>query len=406
MALFGWSNLQVSMAFATMLFFLGIGAVLGGHLQDRFGPRQVSIVGIAMWGAGNVLTGLGVAKFGLPWLYLCYGLISGIGAGIAYLTPGATAIKWFPEERGLANGIVLLGFGVGSIVFNGIVTALPAFTSIANRANAFVVTRQAVGATGPSTLVDPAGMQAVTSVFLWSGVIFIVVGVTCALVLHSPSRTYAVPKAAQKLAHEIDFRPREMLRTPSFYFLWTIFFVDAFAGLSLLGNAVPVYCELTGATATAAAIVYGVPFGFSTGSDACSGRGSPISSGRRALVAFIFGAQGVAFIVLVHMHSQLGVGLAFAAILLTFSGVFGIMPALLADYFGTAYLGENYGWIISAASSAGLAGPVLVGLLEDVTGSLTGAYVPVAIVLIASIALPLIARRPANPSLQRTSPAT
>jgi MFS transporter, OFA family, oxalate/formate antiporter len=393
MALFGWSSLQVATTFAILLFSLGVGSILAGYLQDRFGPRSIGLVGILMWGGGNVLAGLGIAAFGLPWLYLCYGVIAGLGAGMAYLTPGATVTKWFPEERGLANGILLFGLGAGSIIFNSILSALPSFALAADHANVLVLSRKAATVFSDARLTDPNDLHAVTSAFVWSGVVFIVVGILAGLVVHAPPSTFTVAKAAEKLAHERSFAPREVLRTRAFYFLWCIFFVDCFAGLSLLGNAVPTYSELTGASATIATFVYGWL-------SILNGLGRLLWAwlsdflGRNLSLVLIFGIQGLAMASLAYLHSQIGVSIAFGVVLITFSGVFGIMPALLADYFGTTYLGENYGLIISAVSVAGLLGPMLVGALEDVTGSPTGAFLPIAILLICAIALPMLTRKP------------
>jgi OFA family oxalate/formate antiporter-like MFS transporter len=395
MALFGWSNIQVSSAFAVMVFFIGVGAIGGGYLQDHFGPRNVGLIGVVMWGLGNALVGVGITRFGLPWLYACYGLIAGLGAGMAYLVPGATVTKWFPEERGLANGIILFGYGTGSIIFNGVLTGLPAFARMADRANSFIA-GQLGGTITAARLVDPQGLDALRGAFVWPGIVFIIVGVVCSLVLHIPPRTFSVPKAAEKLAHEASFRPTEMLKTRSFYWLWTIFLVDAFAGLAILSNVVPIYSELTGANATVAGSVYGWLSIF-------NGLGRLVWAwisdflGRSGSLAIIFLLEGASIALLGQLHSQLSVSLALTVMLLTFAGVFGIMPAMMADYFGTAYLGENYGLVISAVCVAGLLGPTLVGLLEDVSHTLSGALLPIAILLIVSSAIPIVARKPARP---------
>src|ERR1017187_642223 len=85
--------------------------VIGGFWQDKVGPRPVAMVGVTLWGLGNVLAGLGTAAFGAPWLYVSYGIIGGIGAGMAYITPLSMVTKWFPDKKGLAGGLVAGAFG-------------------------------------------------------------------------------------------------------------------------------------------------------------------------------------------------------------------------------------------------------------------------------------------------------
>jgi hypothetical protein len=138
---FQWNSLRVSMVFAVGIFSLGWGAVLGGRWQDRAGPRIVSLTGVALWGLGNLLAGLGTARFGYGWLLCTYGVIGGFGNGIAYITPVATVTRWFPERRGLAGGAVSMGFGFGAVAFSGIVAHLRSFDAAARHAARYVAER-------------------------------------------------------------------------------------------------------------------------------------------------------------------------------------------------------------------------------------------------------------------------
>jgi MFS family permease len=97
---FGWDVTTTTWPYAIANFCLAtVGVVVGGIWLDRKGPRQVAMTGVALWGAGNVLAGLGTPSFGAPWLYITYGLIGGVGAGMAYIAPLAVVRKWFPRQR-------------------------------------------------------------------------------------------------------------------------------------------------------------------------------------------------------------------------------------------------------------------------------------------------------------------
>jgi MFS family permease len=123
---FGWDLTTTTRAYAIANFSLAtVGVVVGGFWLDRKGPRQVAMTGVALCGAGNVLAGLGTPVFGAPWLYLTYGLIGGVSAGMPYITPLAVVSKWFPERRGLAGGLVVGSFGRGAFVYNQFILRLP-----------------------------------------------------------------------------------------------------------------------------------------------------------------------------------------------------------------------------------------------------------------------------------------
>ena len=337
MALYGWTSLQTSMAFGLLVFFVGMGALLGGNLHDRFGAHRVSMLGVGLWGTGNLLCGLGIETFGLPWLYLTYGAIAGTGCGIIYVSPGACVTRWFPEKRGLANGLILLGFGLGSFAFNGAVAADAGFSSAANAANTVVAHRNALvrGAAGgvPAALSESVAKHAVSEVFVVAGIVFLIVGFACAFVLHEAPPGYAGAGTAAARPAERDFTPREMVRTRAFYLVWGFFFIDAFAALALLGNAVPIYSELTGAGATAATVVYGT-LSLLNGAGRLAWAWISDFIGRPRAIAACLLIAGFSMGTLVHLHDPVWVTLTLGTFIFTFSGVFGVVPPVMADYFG------------------------------------------------------------------------
>src|SRR5215208_4669242 len=172
---FGWNNTTTTWAFALAIFFLGVGAIVGGRWQDRAGPRPVVVTGAVLWGLGNVLAGLGTARFGAWWIYLTYGLVGGIGLGLGYITPVAAVTKWFPDKRGLGSGMVVMGFGLGAFIYNNVLKSVPSFAAASREAGKVIAAR----ATGTAGTLSPESMSAVMSAFLWSGVVFAIVGGIC-----------------------------------------------------------------------------------------------------------------------------------------------------------------------------------------------------------------------------------
>jgi len=116
-----------------------LGAVIGGRWQDRSGPRVVTITGIVLWGVGNALAAVGPHT--AWWFDLTYGVIGGLGLGMAYITPVAVVTKWFPDKRGLASGMVVMGFGIGAFLYSFFVPKIASFAATAKAAGAFTAAK-------------------------------------------------------------------------------------------------------------------------------------------------------------------------------------------------------------------------------------------------------------------------
>lgn len=404
-----WTNTETTWIFALAIFFLGVGAVIGGRWQDRVGPRMVTTVGVVLWGLGNLVAGLGMDAFGSIWMYVFYGLVGGIGLGMGYITPIATVTKWFPDRRGLASGMVVMGFGLGAFIYNQIVVRIASFATVASHATAYITAKDAATKAGttfdPSTIpaalqLTPADSSAISSVFIVSGVVFAILGGLCAWTLRNPPEGYTVPGAVAAAASSgRSYAPSEVLRTPQFYLLWLMLFLNVTAGILIISNAVPIYSDLTGATAAVAGATYGFLAVFNGLGRFFWGAVSD-RIGRNMTFVLIFGIQAVVFFVMGGLHDLVSVGIAFAIVLLCYGGGFGTMPSFNADYFGTKFLGQNYGMIITAWGFAGVVGPVLAAWVKDRTGSFTGALVPVGIMLLLAAILPFLTKKPAAEATQ------
>ncbi len=397
-----WSNTTTTWAFALAIFFLGVGAVIGGRWQDRVGPRNVTIAGAVLWGLGNLLAGLGTTSFGAWWIYLTYGVIGGLGLGMGYITPVATVTKWFPDKRGLASGMVVMGFGLGAFFFNQVVPKIGSFAKAAKDAGAFITAKDA--ATKAGTTFDPSAFPvtaddaaAVMAVFIWAGIIFAIVGGICATFMKNPPPGYTVPGAVATAAQSgYSYTPNQAMRTPQFWLLWLMLFLNVTAGILIISNAVPIYSDLTGAAAAVAAPIYGFLAVFNGIGRFFWGAVSD-KIGRNMAYVLIFGIQVVVFFLLGGLHSFVAVGIAFAIVLLCYGGGFGTMPSFNADYFGTKFLGQNYGMILTAWGFAGIVGPIIAAKVKDATGSFTNALVPVAVMLLIAAILPFLTKKPVPP---------
>ena len=390
-AAFGWSNTTTTWTFALAIFFLGVGAIIGGRWQDRSGPRPVAITGVVLWGVGNVLAGLGTAQLGAWWLYLTYGVLGGLGLGLGYITPVAAVTKWFPDKRGFGSGMVVMGFGLGAFFYSNIMKAIPSFAAASREAATLLAGR--AGGPGAAHL-SASGVDAVMNAFLVSGIVFAVLGGLCAAQVRNPPAGYTKPGAvAAAAAAGRDYPPSEAMRTPQFWELWLMLFLNVTAGILFISNAVPIMRELTGARPAVALSVYGFIAIFNGIGRFFWGAVSD-RIGRNWAYILIYGSQVVIFFFVGGIHALPLVATLFAVVLLCYGGGFGTMPSFTADYFGTKYMGINYGWILLAWGVGGIAGPLFVALVKDHTGSFAGALPHIALMLVAAAILPVLASRP------------
>lgn len=365
-ASFGWSSTQTSLVFGIAIFALGIGAVIGGRWQDRVGPRTVTITGIVLWGIGNLLAAVGPHE--VWWWDITYGVIGGLGNGMAYITPVATVTKWFPDKRGLASGMVVMGFGLGAFIYGFVLKAIPAFVQASKDAGAYADAKSAAVVAGTpfdaaAHAMMPADISAITTVILVSGIVYAIVGGLAAMLLQNPPAGYSVAGvSAAAASHEGSYTPAQVLRTPQLYLLWLMLFLNVVAGILIVSNAVPIIRELISKGVTdpeQVKLLTGTAISSYAFVAVFNGLGrffwGAVSDriGRNMTWVCIYACQVVVFFVLSGLHSVAAVLIAFAIILACYGGGFGTMPSFNADYFGTKFLGQNYGYIITAWGVAG-----------------------------------------------------
>jgi MFS transporter, OFA family, oxalate/formate antiporter len=402
---YGWDLRTTTWAYAIANFSLAaVGAVVGGFWQDRAGPRKVAMAGVALWGLGNVLAGLGTSGVGAPWLYATYGVMGGIGAGMAYITPVAMVTKWFPDRKGLAGGLVAAGFGLGAFVYNLLVPRLAGFHAAALHAGGFLAARAAATAAGThldlqhlaaTQSFTAADAAAVMQVFVASGVVFLLVGLAAASLFRNPPPGYRVasPRVLAGRPPVESYSPSQIIATPQFYLLWLQLFVNVIGGITIISNAVFILTDLTRVSAAAIAPLFGLVSIFNALGRLFWGAVSD-RIGCNKTFAAMFAIQAVTLFLLSDVHDLTLALIATSVVLFCCGGGFGTMPSFNASCFGTKYMGLNYALILTAWGFAGLVGPILVARAKDMTGSFSGMLPLIAMVLLGAVILPFLTKQP------------
>jgi OFA family oxalate/formate antiporter-like MFS transporter len=400
-----WDLRTTTWAYAIANFSLAaVGAVVGGFWQDRAGPRKVAMVGVALWGLGNVLAGLGTPGVGAPWLYATYGIMGGIGAGMAYITPVAMVTKWFPDRKGLAGGLVAAGFGLGAFVYNLAVPHLAGFHAAALHAGGFLAAKAAATAAGaqfnlqdllPAQTFTTADIGAVMQVFVASGCVFLVIGLAAASLFRNPPPGYRVasPKVLAGRPTVESYSPSQILATPQFYLLWLQLFVNVIGGITIISNAVFILTDLTRVSAAAVAPLFGLVSIFNALGRLFWGAVSD-RIGCNKTFAAMFAIQAVTLFLLSDVHDLTLALTGTSVVLFCCGGGFGTMPSFNAGCFGTKYMGLNYALILTAWGFAALVGPILVARAKDMTGSFAGMLPLIAMVLLGAVILPFVTKKP------------
>jgi MFS family permease len=359
-----WSQKQLAWVFTLAIVFLGLSAAVFGRWIERVGPRTSGVTAAICWASGFVLSAVAVRTHQIWLLYLGYGVIGGCGLGIGYITPVSTLIKWFPDRRGLATGLAIMGFGGGAMI------ASPLSHLLLDR----FASATSVG---------------VSETFLVLGAIYAVFMLAGAFLFRVPADGWAPagwtpPTEAKALVAQGDVLVGDAVRTPQFYLLWAVLFLNVTAGIGVLEQASPMIQEMfaTKVTAAAAAGFVGLLSVFNM-----AGRfvWSSLSDrfGRRPTY-FAFFILGPMLYVAIPVAGSIGsvpMFVACAGLILTmYGGGFATIPAYLADLFGTRNVGAIHGRLLTAWSAAGVAGPVLVNWIRqsrlDAGNTGTDVYAP------------------------------
>ncbi|PTX64970.1 OFA family oxalate/formate antiporter-like MFS transporter [Melghirimyces profundicolus] len=345
---FGWDDGQVSLAFSLAILFLGLSAAFLGPFVERNGPRRAGLLAAVFFGIGMIGSGLAVQAGSLTLLYLFYGGLGGIGLGVGYIAPVSSLVKWFPDRRGLATGLAIMGFGFASLISGPIMARL-------------------IGSTG------------IAPTFYILGTVYFLLMVGSSLYLAPPPQGW-MPEGFQKQIEAGTRRPvrdmaqltaKQALKTRRFYFLWLMLFINVTCGIAIISVASPMAQEIAGLSVLAAAAMVGL-MGLFNGIGRIGWASLSDYIGRPNTYTAFFTIQLVAFFLLPHTTQPLLFqGLVFL-ILTCYGGGFASIPAYIGDLFGTRELGAIHGNILTAWAAAGLAGPAITSWIRDTTGSYAG----------------------------------
>ena len=335
----GFTLKETTWTFSIAILFLGLSAGFLGDYVEKYGPRKSGLTSTCFFGLGMFGTALALHLNSLPLLYLFYGVIGGIGLGTGYITPVSTLVKWFPNNRGFATGLAIMGFGFASLIAGPLMQILVAKYGLVQN-------------------------------FIILGCVYMVIMAASALYLEPPKASNGGPSGSnvKSILPDTQFTAKEARKTWQFYALWWIFFTNITCGIGLLAVASPMAQEVVKMTPMAAASMVGI-IGLING----LGRifWSTISDylGRSTVYVVFFLIQIFAFYALAETSSAFIFQLIVFVIISCYGGGFSCMPAFLSDLFGTKELSAIHGKILNAWGMAGIAGPLLLSWIRETTNS-------------------------------------
>jgi MFS family permease len=361
-----WKISELGWMYTLFFVFLGSSAALFGAWLERVGPRKAGVVAAFCWAGGFMISALGVYLHQIWLMWLGSGIIGGCGLGLGYISPVSTLIKWFPDRRGMATGMAIMGFGGGAMIG----------APLADILMKHFATPTDVG---------------VAETFVAMGLIYFVAMMCGAFGYRLPPPGWKpagwAPRAEQRaMITARNVHVSQAWRTPQFWLLWMVLCMNVSAGIGVIGIASPMIQEIFGGR------LIGVPGALKDLAEAQKAQLATIGAAFAALLSlfniagrigwaslsdyigrkrtyFMFFGLGILLYSLAPFAGRTGnvtlFVLIFGLILTMYGGGFATIPAYLADLFGTQYVGAIHGRLLTAWSTAGILGPQLVNNLRE-----------------------------------------
>jgi len=360
---FGWTKVQTGYPYQASLLFFSLGMIVAGRIQDRIGPRKVAMLGGVMLALGAALTGVvGNTVIGVV---ITYGVLGGLGVGFAYVTPVATLVKWFPDKRGFITGLAVFGFGLATVVFAPVISAL----------------------------LDTAG---IASTFYILAVIFLVLVSGAGSLLRNPPAGWkpAGWEPPVQAAKGVDSPFGRTARTWQYWVIWLVYFLGAGVGLMTIGKAKTLGLDVAGVSSSVATVGVMV-LGIANALGRLAWGSVSDRLGRLQTMMIMFALYVVAFLALLRWE---GIGatwmIGICLVGFCFGGYLAIMPSLTADYYGTKFLGANYGVLFTAYGIGGVVWPYIIDALNESMGSYTWVWYIASVFCVVGIILAAVIRPP------------
>ncbi|GAB3685021.1 OFA family MFS transporter [Actinocorallia lasiicapitis] len=400
---FDTSLTAVGATFSIAIVMLGVSAALFGTWVDRVGPRRTMFTAACCWASGFLVAAAGIATEQLWLVYLGYGFLGGIGLGLGYISPVSTLIKWFPDRPGLATGMAIMGFGGGAMV------AAP-------------LSRELLARYGGAS----AGGDAVMKLFLTLGVAYFLVMMLGVFTVRVPAPGWRPPHfdpaavKAKPMVTTANVSAANAVRTPQFWLLWTVLLCNVTAGIGILEQAADMIQDffrepgsrVTPVTVTVAAGFVGLlsvanmvgRFAWSATSDYL---------GRKPTYMVYLGCGVLLYLLLATAgSSSQALFVAVCVVIISFyGGGFATVPAYLRDLFGTYQVGAIHGRLLTAWSTAGVFGPLIVNRVLDTRGEpgqiVAADYRPALLIMVGVLAVGFAANlmiRPVAARWHETAP--
>lgn len=340
-----WTLTDVTISFSIAIFFLGLSAALMGKFVEKNGPKVSALIAASLFGLGTAGSGLAIMMESKMLLYFFYGVLGGCGLGIGYISPVSTLVKWFPDKRGMATGLAIMGFGFASAIWGPTIKIL-------------------IGAVG------------ISGTFFILGATYFIVMFLSALYLEAPEKNYMPEKFKKKIEEGkkkikkdlASLGVNEAVKTSRFYGLWIMLFINVTCGIAIIGVASPLLQEVVGISAIAAAAAVGL-MGIFNGAGRIVWASLSDYLTRPIVYVIFFFTQTIAFYMLPSISDIIIFQFVLYFIMSCYGGGFASIPAYIGDIFGTKELGAIHGYILTAWAAAGLVGPLIISIVKDITGS-------------------------------------
>ena len=364
---FGWKRADTSMVFTIAVVVFALTFIVAGRLQDKYGPFWVSLTGGVLVSLGFFLCAF---THSLTYLFICFGVIGGLGNGFGYSTPIPVMAKWFPDKRGLAVGLAVGGYGAGSAIF------------------------------GPLANLKLIPAYGVHTTFMILGGIFLVMTVIGAFLLKNPPPGYKpagwtpAPATAKTGATTQEFTPSEVLKTPAFYFMWIAYALGASAGLMVISQLVP-FAKSMGIPSAALVTMTLVVSATGNASGRILSGWMSDALGRLNVLRLMIAVSMISMPLLYLAGSNVSYLYVMVFIVYWCYGTqLSVNGSATADFWGTKNAGINYGMLFTAWGVAGIIGPRIGGVLFDKYKNYQMAFYTAGVLAAVALISELMARRP------------